>query len=118
MKTCQYKLPKLKFGNDRKLMKTEQNVQKPWYDFKRHNIHAIAIAEEGEREKRKIFDTIMSENISKFTTDTKEEFEEAHQTPNGANANKTKKTETKKQNRTEQIYMQVYHIHTTEKEKL
>lgn len=93
MKTCQYKLPKLKFGNDRKLMKTEQNVQKLWYDFKRHNIHAIA--ERGEREKRKIFDTKMSENISKFTTDTKEEFEEAHQTQNGANSNKIKQQQQK-----------------------
>lgn len=66
-------------------MKTEQNVQKPWYNFKRYKIHAIAIAEGGEREERKVFDTIMSKNVPKFTTANKAHFEEVHRIPNGAN---------------------------------
>lgn len=96
MKICQCKFPKLKFDNDRKSMKTEQNVQKPWYNFKRYKIHAIAIAEGGKREERKVFDTIMSKNVPKFTTANKAQFEEVQM----EQIQKAKQNSTK----TEQIY--------------
>lgn len=52
MKICKYKLPKLKFGNN-KINQNETEYQKTVYNFERGNKHVIAIEEENRERMEK-----------------------------------------------------------------
>ena len=59
----------------------EQNIQGLWDNYKKDNIHVNRISEEEkERETEEIFETIMTENSHKLTSDTKPQVLEAYRT--------------------------------------
>lgn len=99
---------KIEKQNEKRLKKTEQDIQEPWDNYKEYNIYTVIKPEE-EKKTEEISEIVMTENFPKVMSDTKPQIQEVQRTLRRINVNQTK--EAKKP------YTQIYNFLSTESKR-
>lgn len=72
---------KIEKQNEKRLKKTEQDIQEPWDNYKEYNIYTVIKPEE-EKKTEEISEIVMTENFPKVMSDTKPQIQEVQRTLN------------------------------------